>query len=269
VRAGRRAVTAALVVLSGCTGGDSPGESPPPAPATTVSTTSTTPATTAATTAPSTTRSAVPGGSVTLTAREVTLPDTRAGGTGLRLVVRAASPRVTVHRLGGAGAVEACPVAGATAPPVPGDCTQLRPDATVELPFRGGVEVRAGGAAARAGEVALVYLPADRNTTLVTPAHPAGACDPAACRAIFSLTPGRAGEFVLDGRAGGGRPRLVLESVAAGGGQGGSNRTLATVEGGGTLSIKATLEAGREAVLLHQDQGPGPVAPVTAEISWP
>ena len=48
-----------------------------------------------------------------------------------------------------------------------------------------------------------------------------------------------------------------------------ANRMLATVEGGGALSIRATLEPGAEASLLHHEQGPGAVAPVTAEISWP
>lgn len=269
MRAGTRAVAAALAVLGGCTGGDGTGRGPRPSPSTSSSTTSSSTSSTTATTAPASARPTVPSGAVTLAATDMTLPDLRSGGTGLRLLVRSSAPRLTVLRRGGGGPVQACPVTGPTAHADPAECTGLGPDATVELPSRGGVELRATGPGATVGEVAVVYVPADRTTTLVTPARPAGACAATACRATFSLTPGRAGEFVLDGRAGGGRPRLVLESVPVGAPAGTSNRTLATVEGGGSLSIRATLEAGRQASLLHQEQGPGPVAPVTAEISWP
>ena len=205
---------------------------------------------------------------MTLAASDLTLPDPRSGGTGLRLVVRPSTPRLAVHRRGGDGGVEACPVAGPGAPVTAGDCIPVAPGSTVELASTGGVEVRATGPGATAAEVGVSYVPADRRTTLVTPGYPAGACAARACGATFSLTPARPGEFVLEGTAGGGRPRLVLESVPTGA-PGGSNRTLATVEGGGSLSIRATLEAGREAVLLHQERASGPVAPVTAEISWP
>jgi hypothetical protein len=136
----------------------------------------------------------------------------------------------------------------------------------VEVRFVGGVELRATGGDASVEEVTVTYVPGDRSTTVVTPARPAGACAARACQATFSLTPARAGSFSLDGRAGGGRPRLVLEARPVGAG---SNRMLATVEGGGSLSIRGTLEAGMEASLLHHEQTPDPVAPVTAEISWP
>ena len=111
----------------------------------------------------------------------------------------------------------------------------------------------------------MTYVPATRATTLVTPARPPGACEAAPCEATFAMVPGGAGAFVLTGQGAGGRPRLVLTSVGAGV----SNRTLATVEGGGSLSIRATVDATSEARLLHQEQGPGAVAPLTAEILWP
>lgn len=268
MRARPRAVVAALVVLGACTGGDGTGEGPPA----TTSTTSSTSSTVATTTTSMGGRAPVPPGSVTLRVRDFTLPELRSGGTGLRLLVRAESPRLTVARRGGGGGVEACPVAGARTPVTPGDCTDVGPGATVDVPSRGGVELRATGpGATMVEEVGVAYVPVDRTTTVVTPARPAGGCAAHPCQAAFTLTPGRPGEFSLDGRAGGGRPRLVLESVPAGSAATGgrSNRTLATVEGGGSLSIRATIEGGREAVLFHHEQGPDAVAPVTAEISWP
>lgn len=269
MRARPRAVVAALVVLGACTG-DGTGEGPPATTSTSASSTASTVATTTTSTGA---RAPVPPGLVTLTVRDFTLPELRSGGTGLRLLVRAESPRLTVHRRGGGGGVEACPVAGPGTHVTPGDCTDVGPGATVDVPSRGGVELRATGAgASMVEEVGVTYVPVDRTTTVVTPSRPAGACAARPCQAAFSLTPGRPGEFTLDGRAGGDRARLVLESVPAGTpatGSGTSNRTLATVEGGGSLSIRATIEAGREAVLLHHEQGPDAVAPVTAEISWP
>ncbi|MGH9265984.1 MAG: hypothetical protein ACRD1D_14960 [Acidimicrobiales bacterium] len=269
MRARPRAVAAAMVVLSGCTGGDGTGEGPPATTSTTASTVASTTTTTTSTIA----RIPVPPGAVTLAVRDFTLPEERSGGTGLRLLVRAESARLSVHRRGGGGGVKACPVGGPATPVTPGDCTDLGPGATVEVASRTGVELRATGpGASMVEEVGLTYVAVDRTTTVVTPARPAGACAARACQAAFTLTPGRPGEFTLDGRAGGGRPRLVLESAPAGTpatGGSGSNRTLATVEGGGSLSIRATIEAGREAVLLHHEQGPDAVAPVTAEISWP
>jgi hypothetical protein len=219
----------------------------------------------APTTTGATSTTAVPAGSVTLRVSGFTLPDVRSGGTGLRLLVRSTAERVSVRRRGGGGAVSACAIALAMPSPADGACVDLAAGGAVELPFAGGVELRATGAEAAVEEATVTYVAATRTTTVVTPARPAGACEARACEITFSLTPAAAGNFVLDGRAGGGRPRLVLTSV----GTGGSNRTLATVEGGGSLSIRATIEAGSEARLLHQEQGRDAVAPVTAEISWP
>lgn len=162
----------------------------------------------------------------------------------------------------------ACPVAGPATPVHAGECVGLGSGAAVEMAFVGGVELRATGADAAVDEVGVTYLPAARATTLVTPGRPSGACATAPCEATFSLLPGRAGAFVLDGHGAGGRPRLVLTATPAPGATG-SNRTLATVEGGGSLSIRATLEAGTEPRLLHHQQGAGPVAPLTVEILWP
>ena len=245
-------MAAALAVLGACTAGDGPGGGFP----TTPSTTSTVAPVTTSTTAP-----LVPTGSVALRVTGLTLPDLRAGGTGLRVTVAAAGPTLTVRRRGGGGAVSACSAAG-------GQCVDLGPGATVELAAAGGIELRATAADAMVDEVTVTYLPATRSTTLVTPARPAGACAVRACEATYSLVPGRSGPFVLDGRGAGGRPRLVLTAVPSNSGPG-SNRMLATVEGGGILSIRATLEPGSEASLLHHDEGPNAVAPLTAEILWP
>jgi len=213
---------------------------------------------------PSTTTTVAPAGSVTLRVSGFSLPDARAGGTGLRMLVRSSSERLTVRRRGGGGAVSVCPIASASPSPRDGECVDLPAGGGVELGFLGGLEARATSVPATVEELLVTYVPATRHTTVVTPARPAGVCA-AACETTFALVPGGAGAFVLDGRAGGGRPRLVLTAVGAGV----SNRALATVEGGGSLSIRATLEAGSEARLLHHEQGPGPVAPVTAEILWP
>ena len=261
------AVLVATAAFGACTEGDGTGgERAPVTSSTGPSNTSTTVPATTPTTVTTTTPVADPAGSVTLRVASFTLPDPRTGGTGLRVLVRASAASLRVRRRGAGGAVSVCPVAGAAAPVAAGDCVDLGTGATVDVRFTGGVELRAAGATAAVEEVGVTYAPVDRSTTIVTPARPAGACAAQACQATFSLTPARPGSFTLDGRAGGGRPRLVLVSTPLGGG---SSRTLATVEGGGSLSIRATLEAGAEATLLHHEQGEGAVAPVTAEISWP
>ena len=265
--AGALAVLVATAVLGACTEGDGTGgERAPVTSSTGPSNTSTTVPATTPTTVTTTAPAADPEGSVTLRIASFTLPDLRAGGTGLRVLVRAASTSLRVGRRGAGGTVSVCPVAGATAPVAAGDCVDLAAGATVDVRATGGVELRAAAANAAVEEIGVTYVPVDRSTTIVTPARPAGACAAQPCQATFSLTPPRPGSFTLDGRAGGGRPRLVLVSTPLGGGPG---RTLATVEGGGSLSIRATLEAGAEATLLHHEQGDGAVAPVTAEISWP
>jgi hypothetical protein len=248
-------MAAAMIAMAACTGGDGTG-----APTSTVAPSSSTALATTTTAAPTTTAVVDPAGSVTLRVRGLTLPDLRAGGTGLRVVVRAASDSLTVRRRGGGGGVSACPLAS-------GDCVEIRPDAAVAVGFAGGVELRATGAEVATDELAVTYLPAARTTTLVTPGRPAGACAARPCEATYSLTPVGAGPITVDGRGGGGRPRLVLTTSPAG--TTGSNRTLATVEGGGSLSIRATVEAGWDATMLHHQQEPGVIAPVTAEISWP
>ncbi len=250
---------AVVVLLSGaCAAGDRTELGPA------VTTSTVTPA--PSTVAPTSTVLRPDAGTVTLRVTGLTLPAAGAGGSGLRVIVRAASPRLVVRRGGGAGAVEACPVPEGTGR-VPDRCVDVGPDQLVTI-AAGGVEVRATGAGATVDELVVAYLPMSRATTIVTPGRPAGSCAARACEATFSLLPGGPGAFELDGRAGGGRPRLVLTSFAAGG-PASSNRTLATVEGGGSLSIRATLEAGSEARLLHHEQGDGVIAPVTAEILWP
>jgi hypothetical protein len=255
------AVAVAALVAGACSAGD---RSSFETRETTTSSAAVRPSTTVAP-APSTTTSVVAAGSVTFRVTGFTLPDVRAGGTGLRVLVRSASERLTVRRQGGEGAVSACPIALSMPSSNDGACVDLPAGATVELPFLGGVELRAAGAPAGADEVAVTYVPATRSTTLVTPSRPAGACQVTACEATFALVPGGTGAFVVTGQAGGGRPRLVLTAVGAGV----SNRTLATVEGGGSLSIRATVDAPSEARLLHHEQGAGAIASVTAEILWP
>lgn len=249
-----------MLLAGACSAGDR-GSFPTRPPAST--STSVAPSTTVAA-ASTTTSPAAAAGSVTLRVSGLSLPDAGAGGTGLRVLVRASSERLTVRRRGGAGAVAVCPIALTVASPRDGACVDLPAGGAVELAFLGGLEARATAATATVEELLVTYVPASRATTVVTPARPAGACL-TACDATFSLVPAGAGAFSLDGQAGGGRSRLVLVSVGAGA----SNRTLATVEGGGSLSIRATVEAGSEARLLHHEEGPGAVAPVTAEILWP
>ena len=251
----------AALVAGACSAGDRTSF---PTRETTSSSAGAPPSTTLAPAASTTTPGAA-AGSVTLRVSGFSLPDGRAGGTGLRVLVRSSSERLIVRRRGGGGAVSVCPIALAIPSPRDGACVDLPADAGVELAFLGGLEARATAAAATVEELAVTYVAASRATTVVTPARPAGGCAASPCQATFSLVPARAGAFVLDGQATGGRPRLVLTAVGAGV----SNRTLATVEGGGSLSIRATVDATSEARLLHQEQGPGAIAPVTAEILWP
>jgi hypothetical protein len=245
------------LALGACSAGDRTNFGPP---ATTSTTALVAPTTTLAA-GSTTTVVGADTGTVTLRVTGLTVP---AGGAGLRLLVKATSPRLLVRRSGGVGGLTACPVAAPTGPVDAGGCVDVGPAGVVVTTAGGGVEVRAAGPEATVDELAVNYPPAARTTTIVTPARPAGACAARACEATYSLLPGGPGAFVLDGRAGSGRPRLVLTSVANS-----SNRTLATVEGGGNLSIRATLEAGSEARLLHHQQEDGPIAPVTAEILWP
>ncbi len=256
-------MAAAALVLGACSAGEgNDSATPAPGPTTTLSSTTTTTPAPAPTAVPTT-----DAASVTLRVRGLTLPDVRTGGSGLRVLVRAASPRLTVRRSGVGAPVRACPVAG-TAAADERECVDLAPQTTVEITSAGGVELRAGTVAAAVDEVTVTYVATSRSMTLVTPARPAGACATRPCEATYSLGPPRPGAFVLDGRGGGGRPRLVLSATGPGGSTI-SNRMLATVEGGGSLSIRATLEAGSEAWLLHHEEGDGPIAPVTAEILWP
>ena len=267
--AGAVAAVVASAVLAACTGGDGTGGGASTTSSAAPSNTSSSTPPSTATTVPATVPASDPPGSVTLRISRLTLPDLRSGGTGLRVLVRASSASLRVRRRGGGGAVSACPVRGVTAPVGGGDCVEVGAGATVDVDVAGeprGVELRAVGAGATVDEMEVTYVPVDRSMTLVTPARPAGACAAQPCQATYSLGPPRPGPFTLDGRAAGGRPRLVLVSTPVGGG---ASRTLATVEGGGSLSIRATLEAGAEATLLHHEETQAAVAAVTAEIFWP
>lgn len=264
MRAGPVAVAVVVgLALSGCAAGDRNDFGPPATPATTVLTSTTVrPATTVA---PSTT--VAPGGAVTLRVSGLTLPDI-ARGSGLRVMVRSASPRLVVRRRGGAGGVSVCPVDRPSGPVEAGSCVELPPQGEVSVAFLGGVDVRGAGSAATVDELSVAYVAADRSMTITTPARPAGECAPAPCEAVYSFVPGGAGAVRVDAHPAGGRPRLVLTAVPSTN-TSVSNRTLATVEGGGLLSIRATVDAGSEARLLHQESGAEAVPSMTAEISWP
>lgn len=254
-------MTAAVALLVSCTGGEGTGER---ADRPVASSTSTDPlpsagASSTTTSAPSSTTD--PPGSVTLRVSGFTLP----AETALRIGVRASAPRMTVRRRGVGVALSACPITDAGSPANLPACAALEASGTVELAAPRGVEIRATGAGATVEEVAVSYLPIDRSTTVVIPARPAGSCA-VACEATFTLSPTQAGSFALQGRAGGGRPRLTLQ--ARGGSPPGS-RVLATVEGGAALSISAVLEPSAEAVLLYREQVEGAVGALTMEISWP
>lgn len=262
----RSAALAVATLLVSCTGGDGIGDraadgptSTSPGPGSVVtSTTASGPSTTAPTVASTTD----PPGSVTFRATRLALP----AGHGLRVLVRAASARMTVRRQGGAGVVAVCPVSDASTPPDLGGCADLTPGREVDVAATRGVELRGGTGGGTVDEVAVRYVPVDRSMTLVTPARTAGGCSAAPCEAAFTVSPPRAGAFTLDGRAGGGRPRLTLWSVGPGAAQ---DRVLATVEGGGALSIRATLEAAAEARLLYRELIEGAVGPHVLEIVWP
>jgi hypothetical protein len=242
-------------------------------------TTATTPATTGATTtapsfqAPLTTTSAVPAttdrpGSLTLSVRGLTLPaasEGGAGGRGLRVLVRPASPGLTVRRTGGGEPLTACPVTSVAGPATAAACVDLVVGRPVDV-AAWGVELRATGVEATVDEVTVNYVPADRSLTLVTPARAAGVCAARPCQATFSLSPSQAGTFSLDGRAGEGRPRLTLTSNSP---PGSSISTLATVEGGGNLSITASLDGAATPTLTYRDESFGAVPAFTAEILWP
>jgi len=111
LRARLSPVAAGLVMLGACTGGAG-------VDGVVSTTTSTTTSTTVVV--------SEPAGTVTLRVTGLTLPDLRSGGTNLRLVVRAATPRLTVRRQGGGGAVSACPTDG-------GACMDLGAGGRVEL----------------------------------------------------------------------------------------------------------------------------------------
>lgn len=264
MRAWPGAVTATAVLLAACTGGDGGGgQAGAPASATTSTTaTATSPVTVGATT---TTAAAAPAGdppgSVTLRISAFTVP----AGAGFRVVVRASPLRLTVRRKGAGGPLSACPVAGATGPAQASGCAGLEAGRDVGMGGAQGVELTAPGGPTRVDEVTVTYLPADRSTTVVIPARPPSSCAATACEATFSLAPAQPGPFALDGRPSGGRPSLTLRSEAAGG----SSRVLATAEGGGALSITATLEPAAQAVLLYREQLDGAVGPLTMDISWP
>ncbi len=259
-------MTAALTFLAACAGGDGVGDRPPTPSTSTGSPVATTAAPTALSTTPGTappTSSVLPSaGPVTFRARGFTLP----AGAGLRVVVRAALPRVTVRRTGAGGPLSVCPVADAMAAVAPATCSDLGVERVVELGAATGVEVRAGGVAASVDEVTVTYLPTDRAMILVTPARSPGSCPATACDAAFSLGSPRAGPFTLDAPGSEGRRRLVLQAVSV---VGGNPRALATVEGGGALSIRATLEASAEAVVLSHELLDGAVGALAMKISWP
>jgi len=257
VRPGAAVATLAMVTLAACTGG---GRSGTAAPATTTLVSTTT------TSAPTTTAAAPagdPAGSVTLHATGFVLP---AGGSGLRMLARPTDQRVTVRRRGGGGAVTACPAIDVAGPAGPGGCAALEDGHPLEL-AAWGVDLRAGaGGDATVDEVSLTYVPADHSITLVTPARAAGSCGPARpCLAAFSITPAHAGPFSLDGRGGGARPRLTLSNT----GPNGSINTLVTVEGGGNLSIRATLDGASPASLAYREESAETIPAFTAEILWP
>jgi hypothetical protein len=262
VRAGVAVAALALAGLAACTGGDGGGR----AGAGRATTTTLAPPTT--TLALSTTTSTLapggdPTGAVTLHADGFVLP---AGGSGLRMLARPTGQRVTVRRRGGGGVVTACPAIDVAGPAGPGGCAPLEDGHPLEL-AAWGVDLRAGAAGdATVDEVSLTYVPADHSITLVTPARAAGSCGTARpCLAAFSITPAHPGPFSLDGRGGGARPRLTLSNT----GPNGSINTLVTVEGGGNLSIRATLDGASPASLAYREESADAIPAFTAEILWP
>ena len=267
VRAGAAVAALALAGLAACTGGDGGGRRAGGAAGGATTTTLAPLKTTVVPTSTPPTTPIAPGGdpvgAVTLHAEGFVLP---VGGSGLRMLARPMAQRVTVRRRGSGGVVTACPAIDVAGPAGPGGCAPLEDGHPLEL-AAWGVDLRAGaGGDATVDEVSLTYVPADRSVTLVTPARAAGSCGPARpCLAAFSITPARAGPFSLDGRGAGARPRLTLSNTAPNG----SINTLVTVEGGGNLSIRATLDGASPASLAYREESAEAIPAFTAEILWP
>lgn len=265
MRAWTVTVAATAALLAACTGGDGAGGGTSVPPSSAVSTLPAAPSPSAPEPASTTPSVAVPAadppGSLTLRIDGFTLPAEAA----IRVVVRASSPHLTVRRTGAGGALSVCPVADVSGSADPSGCVDLGAGRDVDLGGGRGVEIEARGGVATVEDVALTYLPVDRSMTIVTPARPASTCSATPCEATFAVTPARPGPFSLAAQPGGGRPRLTLRSEVAGA----PPRVLATVAGGGALSITATLEPAAEAVLLYREQMEGPVAALPMEISWP
>jgi hypothetical protein len=181
------------------------------------------------------------------------------------MLARPASQRVTVRRRGSGGPVTACPAIDVAGPAGPGGCAPLEEGRPLEL-AAWGVDLQAAAGDVAVDEVSLTYVPADHSITLVTPGRRAGSCGPARpCLAAFTVTPPHTGSFSLDGRGSGARPRLTLSNR----GPGGSINTLVTVEGGGNLSIRATLDGASEATLTYREETEDAFPAFTAEILWP
>lgn len=253
-----------ILVAGGCDGGGS-NTRPQPSivgPSIVDPTTSIAPAPEASSTAPATRPSP---GSTTLHVAAVTFPGDE--GDDLRVLLDPRSPSITVARTGGEP-LEACLTSGLGAAPDEGSCR------TVEGP----TEVLVGAATATSAiairpadasppgpfsvdDLSITYLPGSRSMTVVMPSlAPTGASCSAARCPVLRVEPAGAGEFTLRATAPRGSPRLSLEA---------GSRTLATVEGGNNLSIRATLDALSGARLVYLNPGSEAVPPLSMAIAWP
>jgi hypothetical protein len=264
---------AALALLAACSGGDAGRAGAPPGPSSTAVNGPTPTVATPSSTTPATV--VTPPGSATFTARGVVLADPATDAEGLRVLVGAA-PSYTV-RTRGRVPVEVCP-AGPGGPPRP------RPEGCVEPVGQEPSEVPGGPAAtgvavrqlpaptgARRGpaaleEVTVTYRPSGRAITLVVPPRGPGACGADECEATFELAPTGAGTFSLEARPQGGRPQLSLLSGPA---DRPGSRSLATVEGASSLSVRATVEAGSAPRLVFREKDPGQAPALAVELFWP
>jgi hypothetical protein len=227
---------------------------------------------------------------------DFTVSSAPVAGPGLRVLMGPADAAVEVVVRGlpdGSDVVELCPVGGASATPDEGGCVVATPGRAVALALGAGsgggaggglrgvlVRPRTGssGASSAVVDVTFTYRPGADSLTVVTPPlgpyGGAGGAIDGGGEMTFELTPTGRGTFqlVADGR--GGRPRVTLrsgrpDSASGNGGTASSSRVVSTVEGGGRLSIRATVEGPDGVSLTLRNLGPDTLAPLELALVWP
>ncbi len=254
--AGGLGALAVALVLASCGGGGGrrgePSDSSIRASTSSTSGPPTTPAPSA--------RPVPPGGSAAFTVVGVTLAE-----PGLRVLVEASGGTMEVVArglTGGSNGVLVCPVGGVAGPPPATGCVVATDGRAATVALDGGangVLLRApegaAGASVRASEVTLIYVPGGDRITVVTPpvapSETPGDCPGGVCEMAFELSPTGSGTFVLDADGRGARPQLTVQS----GLPSGPSRVLSIVEGGGRLTVRATVDGRSDARVMLRNQG--------------